>query len=221
MITKIKKLPEPVGISAEAIKIENLFRAYPDEVQLFKQNETGAVISLLYGDAIIYGNIEADEVKQFLSFSGVKSVFCSSDNMKLLFPEYKSANVLICEKPIHTNTKNMFCDTLSSKEIFDILSPHFPLPSYEHFATDYCRRLNHGLIKVFAKKNLCVALTLESDNCRLLSGIVSNKKGMGGALLLQAINGDKPVLCVCRDELLPFYKQYGFKELCKAGYWRK
>ena len=149
------------------------------------------------------------------------SVFSNSENMKTVFGRFEEVNVLILKKPPRI-CGNTFSDSLSSREAYDILNVEgFSLPPYEYFATDYCRRLNRGLIKVFAKKGMCAAITLEGDKYRLLAGIVSHKKGLGGALLTRAVTGDKPVLCVAKDTLLPFYTKYGFEPLYRAGQWRK
>lgn len=224
MINRVTTLPRRDGPFAERIKLENLFCAYADEIQLFVQTKTGAVISLLGGDAIISGKAETGELKQFLSFLRPASIFSDADNLTALYGEngFEQVNVLICEKPAAPVGNNTFLYDFSSKEAYDLLNDGgFGLPPYEYFAIDYCRRKNTGLIKVFGKRGECIALTIEGDKYRLLSGIVSNKKGSGGALLLSAVGGDKPVLTVCRDELLPFYGKFGFKPLYKAGYWRK
>lgn len=221
MINKIDTLPKADKPSAEMIKTQNMFAAYKDESQLFFQSDTGTLIFLLNKDAIIYGGTADDEIKKFLAFLRPASVFSSSNNLKTLFGDFEEVNVLILDKPVSTKT-GLFENELSSREIYDILCvDEFDLPPYEYFATDYCRRLNRGLIKVFSKRGVCAAITLESENYRLLSGIVSKQKGLGGALLIAAVSGEKPVLTVCRDELVPFYIKYGFKPLYKAGYWRK
>lgn len=224
MINRVSTLPRQDGPFAERIKLENLFRAYKDEIQLFAQARTGAVISLLNGDAIVSGKAETEELRQFLSFLRPNSVFSAADNLTALYGEdgFERVNVLISEKRAVPNGNNTFSYDFSSKEAYDLLSDGgFSLPPYEYFATDYCRRKNMGLMKVSGKRGECIALTLEGDEYRLLSGIVSKKSGSGGALLLSAVGGDKPVLAVCRDELLPFYGKFGFKPIYKAGYWRK
>lgn len=223
MINKLKTLPAFNVPAAEIIKIENLYSAYGDEAQLFIQNETGAILLLLDGGVIIHGDINATEVKQFLSFINPVSVFSSADNLKAIYGSgnFEEVNTIICEKPSFAPAGAFTYDP-KSREIYDILSvDEFNLPPYEYFATDYCLRKNRGLIKVFAKSNTCAAITLESEKYRLLGGIATKQKGLGGALLLAAVNGNKPVLAVCRDELLPFYTKFGFKPLYKSGYWRK
>lgn len=224
MINRVNTLPRRDGPFAETVKLENLFYAYKDEIQLFVQTKTGAVISLLSGDAIISGKAEAEELKQFLSFLRPRSVFSAADNLTALYGAdgFEQVNVLMREKPAEPVGNNTFLYDFSSKEAYDLLNDGgFGLPPYEYFATDYCRRKNMGLIKIFGKRGECIAVTLEGDEHRLLSGIVSKTKGSGGALLLSAIGGEKPVLTVCRDELLPFYGKFGFTPLYKAGYWRK
>ena len=223
MISKTKELPEVLKPSAEVVKLKNMAAAYPDEIKLFKEANTGAFISILGSDAIITGEIDADEVKRFLLFSGAKSVFSTADNLAALFGNgnFEAVNVVIREncKPGGSNT---FTYDFLSREAYSLLKDGgFTLPEYEYFATDYCRRKNKGLLKVFGKKDSCIALTLEGEKYRLLSGIVSNVNGLGGALLLTAVSGEKSGIAVCRDELLPFYIKYGFKPLYKAGYWRK
>ncbi|MBR6902414.1 MAG: hypothetical protein IKN39_00820 [Clostridia bacterium] len=222
MINRIHSLPLLDELSAEAVKIENMFTAYPKDSKLFIQAETNAVIYLIGSDAVIYGKSDTEELKQFLSFLRPNSVFTSADNLRLLFDNFEEVNVLICKNPPKNTWSNMFSYDFSSREAYDLLSiDEFSLPDYEYFATDYCRRKNRGLIKVYGKKDACIAITLECENFRLLNGIVSKQKGLGGALLLAAISGDKPILAVCRDELIPFYNKYGFTPVYKAGYWRK
>ena len=223
MINKISVLHEFDFPLAEAVKMKNLYCAYGDGIQLFCQAETGAVISLLDGGVIICGKINAAEVKSFLSFIKPVSVFSSADDLVELYGKsgFCELNVIILKKPARIPSAGYIND-IKSQEIFDILSSGgFELPPYEYFATDYCRRKNMGLLKVFAKKDTCAAITLEDEKYRLLEGIVSNKKGAGGALLTAATSGLKPVLAVCRDELLPFYYKFGFEPLYKAGVWRK
>ena len=221
MINRIYDLPETDKPSAEWIKIENLFRAYPDISQLFMQADTGAVIFSLGKDVIISGKPNSEELIKFLLFLKPDSVFSSADNLSSLYSNHSKVNVLICRKCPKTST-NTFNYDFSSNQAYELLNiDEFDLPPYEHFAADYCRRKNHGLIKVFGKADSCIAITLESENYRLLSGIASKQKGSGGALLLAATSGNTPVLTVCRDELVPFYTKYGFTYLYKAGYWRK
>ncbi|MBR4909774.1 MAG: GNAT family N-acetyltransferase [Clostridia bacterium] len=223
MINKTDSLPLFDTPSAEAIKTENLFYAYKDQLRLFSQDTTGAVIALLDGNAIISGTIKPDEAKSFLRFTGAKSVFSTSDNLCKLYGEngYEKLNVLVLWRPPLLAPGN-FGDDLSSRDIYGILNvPEFNLPPYEYFATDYCLRKNHGLIKVFARRDICAAITLEGEKYRLLAGIVSRQKGRGGALLQAAVCGKKPVLAVCRDELIPFYAKFGFEPLYTAGLWRK
>ena len=221
MINRIYQIPEWDKPSAEMIKIQNLFETYPNEAQLFIQNESGALIFLLDFDAVICGDIKVQEVKPFLNFLRPKSVFSSADNLKRLFVDFEEVNVLINKSPSLKTGIDTFSDRLSSREAFDILSvDEFDLPNYEHFATDYCRRLNHEKIKVFAKRDKCIAITLETEKYRMIGGIASRQKGLGGALLIAASKGEKSVLCVAKDELLPFYERFGFEPLYKAGYWR-
>lgn len=223
MINRIKELPEISKPSAEVIKLKNMAAAYPDEIQLFAQTDSGAVLSLLGKDVIIAGDINAQEVKQFLNFLKPESVFSSADNLAAVFGEgaFECVNTLI-KKGGKITAGNMFSYDFSSDEAYALLKEGgFLLPEYEYFATDYCRRKNRGLLRVFGKKETCIALTLQDKEYRLVSGIVSKAKGLGGALLLAAAGGNRDVLAVCRDELLPFYTKYGFEPLYKAGYWRK
>lgn len=223
MINNTDSLPRFHTPSAEAIKAQNLFGAYKEQMRLFSQDTTGAAITFLDGNAIILGTVEPREAKSFLRFIRAKSVFSAADNLTALYGEngYEKLNVLILRHPPQM-APGSFGDDLSSREIYEILNvPEFTLPPYEYFATDYCRRKNHGLIKVFAKRDICAAITIESENYRLIEGIVSRQKGRGGALLQAAVCGRKPVLTVCRNGLIPFYTKFGFEPLYTAGLWRK
>ena len=223
MINKIKELPKNNLPLAETIKMNNMAAAYPQDIHLFACTDTNAYISLLGGDMIISGKINAQEVKEFISFLRPSSVFSNEENLTALFGEnaFEKVNVVM-RKNCFLGKSNMFSYDFSSKEAYELLKTGgFSLPQYEYFATDYCLRKNRGLIRVFGKKDTCIAITVEDERYRLLSGIVSKQKGQGGSLLLAAISGEKSVLAVCRDELLSFYKKYGFEPLYKAGYWRK
>ena len=62
MINRIHSLPLLDELSAEAVKIENMFTAYPKDSKLFIQAETNAVIYLIGSDAVIYGKSDTEEL---------------------------------------------------------------------------------------------------------------------------------------------------------------
>ena len=113
-------------------------------------------------------------------------------------------------------------DSLSSKEIYDILNVKgFSLPEYPYFAVDFCRRLNRGLASCFAIKNKCAAVSFHTGDYAILNGIVSREKGFGTVALgaiLQKNYGRKLLVC-CEEKLIGFYEKNGFQKRYKAGYW--
>lgn len=223
MIKLIKNLPQIFEPKAELIKINCNFQIYKEEALFWAQDGDKALISMLDGNMVIYNkNAEMLELGEFIEVISPASVFSDAKTLQSLFGE---AFHTVC---VVASSDKFECegisDRLSSDEIYTLLSVDgLTLPDYQYFAPDFCRRLNRGGLKYFAKKGECAAVTLTDGKYTLLNGIASHKKGGGSAALRGALSGVEGgyALAVCERELLPFYLKNNFKHIYDAGYRRK
>lgn len=216
---EIPKIALPL---AEAVKINCTYNSYKDIAMFWVQNQNIAVISMLDGNMTIYNNgADTEELREFINVISPLSVFSDADTLTALFKnDFHSVSVMKSEQRFECDIQS---DNLNSSEIYKLLDVDgLELPPYEHFAVDFCHRLNHGQLKYFALKDRCAALAVSDGQAVLLNGIASHQKGMGSL----ALNGllsqyDITALAVCEKELVPFYLKNNFKHVYDAGYWRK
>lgn len=216
---EIPKIALPL---AEVVKINCTYNSYKDIAMFWVQNQNIAVISMLDGNMTIYNNgADTEELREFINVISPLSVFSDADTLTALFKnDFHSVSVMKSEQRFECDIQS---DNLNSSEIYKLLDVDgLELPPYEHFAVDFCHRLNHGQLKYFALKNRCAALAVSDGQAVLLNGIASHQRGMGSL----ALNGllsqyDITVLAVCEKELVPFYLKNNFEHIYDAGYWRK
>lgn len=221
MIRLVKCLPRLYAPRAELIKLNCISLVYPDSALFWVQNETQALIGMLDTDMIIY-NIAADfkELKSFVNMISPRTVFSDSNTLTKLFGDsFERVCVMRCDSEFDCETPS---DTLSSDRLYALLDVEgIELPPYEHFAPDFCRRLNHGWLKYFALPD-AAAIAVTDTKYALLNGIASRKKGMGSIALHGVLSQLRlPSLAVCRENVTLFYLKNGFKNEYYAGYWRK
>ncbi len=208
---------------AEAVKINCLYASYRDIALFWVQNGGDAVISMLDGNMTIY-NRSADiaELREFIRVIAPSSVFSDSDTLTSLFGD--DFHKVCVMKSEHLFKSDLQSDRLTSDQIYELLNVDgLTLPDYEHFAVDFCHRLNHGGLKYFSLKNTCAAIALFDLHCALINGIASHKKGMGSAALRGVLSSvdTKTALAVCEHHIKPFYIKNHFYHSYDAGYWRK
>lgn len=222
MICLVKEIPKLSLPLAEVVKINCNYSSYSNFALFWVQNDTDAVISMLDGNMVVYNrNADIEELREFINVISPQSVFSDANTMNKLFKDkfhkvcvMQSEDNFICDRQSHT---------LSSDEIYRLLDiKGLEMPPYEHFAVDFCHRLNHGALKYFAIKDLCAAIGISDGHTVLVNGIASHQKGMGtlalGGLLSQY---NVPALAVCEKQIMPFYLKNNFSLAYTAGYWRK
>ncbi len=224
MIKLINSLPKSAITTVELFKIRSFFEAYPSEVLLWEQDFTGTLIAMLDGNMVIYAPRGADdELREFIGIISPASVFSSREIVSdILPPPYEAANVLRLDGFLAGEA--MAGDLLKSDEIYGLLSVDgLDLPPYEHFAPDFCFRLNHGLLECFALKKKCAAIALKCGNAALINGIASHEKGFGSIALREIIKkaGKPNVFACCDPKIQEFYKKNGFSFMYEAAYWKK
>ncbi len=222
MISLTNEIPKINLPLAEVVKINCTYNSYRDIALFWVQDKKQAVISMLDGNMVIYNNCaDIDELREFISVISPVSVFSNTDTLTALFDN------AFHEVYVMKSNYNFNCDiqseTLNSSEIYKLLNiDGLELPPYEHFAVDFCHRLNHGYLKYFALKTTCAAIGISDGQAVLINGIASHQKGMGRI----ALNGllsqyNCPAIAVCEKETMPFYLKNNFKYAYTAGYWRK
>ena len=222
MIKLIDTLPPLEAARLELVRIKCTFEAYPDLALFWAQDGTRALLCMLDGNMVIYNNgADIGELKTFINMISPSSVFSDADTLSALFGrEFERVQV--------SGRQAAGCfapsDKPTSRDIYDILNTEgLELPDFEHFAVDYCHRINHGLADCFYLKDMCAAISFKTDGFCILNGIVSRKKGMGKIALeaIMELNRGRYMLCCHRDTVKDFYAKGGFSPLYTAGYWRK
>lgn len=222
MICLVNEIPKISLPLAEVVKINCTYNSYKDVAMFWVQNENNATISMLDGNMTIYNNgADFDELREFIRIISPMSVFSDADTLTALFGE--NFHRVCVMKSEHRFECDVESDSLGSGEIYKLLDVDgLQLPLYEHFAVDFCHRLNHGHLKYFALKEKCVAVGICDGQAVLVNGIASHQKGMGslalGGLLSQY---NFTALAVCEKEIAPFYLKNKFSIAYNVGYWRK
>lgn len=223
MISLTNEISEIKKCAAEAVKINCTYRLYNDIALFWTQNSNKAIISMLDGNMTIYNNgngADIDELRQFIKAVSPISVFSDCDTMTRLFGQ--GIHRVCVMKSEHRYQSEILSDRLSSGEIYKLLDTDgLKLPPYEHFAVDFCYRLNHGQLKYFALKDKCAAVTICDGQTLLLNGIASHQKGMGTVALKGVLSqSNLPCLAVCEAQIKPFYEKNNFCHIYDAAYRR-
>ncbi len=222
MIRLTNEIPKISLPLAEVIKINCTYDLYKDIALFWIQDNHRTIISMLDGNMTIYNNdADIDELREFIGVISPLSVFSDADTLTALFGD--SFHRVCVMKSEHQFECDIPSDTLNSSEIYKLLDIEgLELPVFEHFAVDFCYRLNHGQLKYFALKDRCAAITICDGQAVLLNGIASHQKGMGTRALSGVLSGcDMPCLAVCEKTVKPFYLKNNFSHCYDAGYWRK
>ncbi len=222
MICLVNKIPKIAFPLAEVVKINCIYNLYKDIALFWTQDCDHSVISMLDGNMTIYNNdADIDELREFIGVISPLSVFSDADTLTALFGDnFHRVYVVKSEQRFECDIPS---DVLNSNEIYKLLDTDgLELPPYEHFAVDFCYRLNHGQLKYFALKDRCAAVSICDGQAVLLNGIASHQKGMGTLALCGVLSEfDMPCLAVCEKAIMPFYLKNNFSLCYDAGYWRK
>ncbi len=222
MISLVKEIPKFNLPLAEVVKINCTYESYKDIALFWVQDKTRAVISMLDSNMVIYNaNADMDELREFIAIISPLSVFSDANTLTALFGD--SFHRVCVMKSEHRFECDIKSDALNSSEIYKLLDTYgLELPPYEHFAVDFCHRLNHGRLKYYAQKNKCAAVGICDGQAVVVNGIASHKKGMGTQALAGLLSQyDLPCIAVCEENIKPFYLENNFSHVYDAGYWRK
>lgn len=220
MIKSLKVLPDVFGENPESVKFLGNYDVYRNSAKFYTDLKGSFALCILDLNAVICGEPENyEELNEFLKMSGVKSVFSGSYILKGL--EFKNAKIVSVYKKSADLSASLESDGFKSDEVYEmLLKGGFPLPEFEYFAVDYCRRKNNKNAFVFGKRNEFLSLGLKHKNVCLINGVVSFKKGGGRKALkgLEAVSGCEKILACCTEENEGFYEKCGFKKIGNAVY---
>lgn len=222
MISLTNEIPKINLPLAEVVKINCTYQSYKDIALFWVQDQNKAVISMLDGNMVIYNHsAHIDELYEFIKVISPLSVFSDADTLTQIFN--KNFHKVSVMKSAQHFKCDILPDTVNSKEIYELLDVKgLNLPFYEHFAVDFCYRLNHGQLKYFALKDKCAAIGICDGQAVLVNGIASHKKGMGSIALKGLLSQYSiTALAVCEKKIMPFYLKNNFSHSYDAGYWRK
>ncbi len=222
MISLATSLPALLSNCVEAIKINCTYNSYRDIALFWTQDKNRAVISMLDGNMVILNNsANIEELREFIGVISPASVFSDANTLQQLF-NGKFHRVYVM-KSEYNFTCNVSSQSVNSSEIYKLLNVRgLELPPYEHFAVDFCHRLNHGKLKFFALKENCAAIGIFDGQAVLVNGIASHKKGMGTVALCGLLSQYNALaFAVCEQGVMQFYLKNNFSHIYDAGYWRK
>lgn len=220
MIAITNFIPPVKEPRAEWVRLRNIFECYRDEALFWVQNEGETYICLLDGDMTILNlSSDTDELFNFLRVISPASVFSDKNTIKALGITEATESFVMSN--ISRNHQKIDFDIPNSRSVFEMFKEAgLSLPSYEFFAVDFCRRINHGFADCFFMDNECAAYSIHTGEFALIQGLASLKKG-GGSLALKKIlqkNSGRTVLACCSADLCGFYEKNGFTMLYETAY---
>ena len=223
MISLNYELPNSLPITPSAIRILSLYESYGcnyDFLRFYKQEINGdvtAIISIMDNNATLclINDHDTDEIIQFLSAIGAKTVFCEKE---ITLEKLEQGSIMLFDNIEITNhSKN----EVKLSNVYDVMSTCFTMPDFNAWYPDISHRIRHGGAVAVEKEYGC-AIALKSSIGALISGICvkknSRNKGHGSVILQGLINtcgSNKIFALVEKDGPKQFYKNNGFYEIGK------
>ena len=158
---------------------------------------------------------DTDEIIQFLSAIGAKTVFCEKE---ITLEKLEQGSIMLFDNIEITNhSKN----EVKLSNVYDVMSTCFTMPDFSAWYPDISHRIRHGGAVAVEKEYGC-AIALKSSIGALISGICvkenSRNKGHGSVILQGLINtcgSNKIFALVEKNGPKQFYKNNGFFEIGK------
>ena len=223
MISLNYELPNSLPVTPSAIRIISLYESYGakyDFLRFYKQEIDGditAIISIMDNNATLclINDHDTDEIIQFLSAIGAKTVFCEKE---ITLEKLEQGSIMLFDNIEITNhSKN----EVKLSNVYDVMSTCFTMPDFSAWYPDISHRIRHGGAVAVEKEYGC-AIALKSSIGALISGICvkenSRNKGHGSVILQGLINtcgSNKIFALVEKDGPKQFYKNNGFFEIGK------
>lgn len=201
------------------IKIASSINAYGLQKPFlfaWKQGET--LICRIDGNMTLYGeNFDSEEIRSFISAVGAKTLTCSVAAAEMLCYEYKTYNVLRSDKGMSVPMDF----SPSTDEVYRLLREgedgDIALPERTAFIADLSHRLRHGTALAGTYKSAVCVVPFIAEGGALICGVATEKGARGSGFAGMCVAGTvnklaRPTFTICTDELVPFYKKFGFTE---------
>ena len=223
MISLNYELLNSLPVTPSSIRILSLYESYGcnyDFLRFYKQEIDGditAIISIMDNNATLclINDHDTDEIIQFLSAIGAKTVFCEKE---IALEKLEQGSIMLFDNIEITNRS---LNEVRLKNVYDIMSTCFTMPHFNSWYPDISHRIRHGGAVAVEKEYGC-AIALKSSIGALISGICvkenSRNKGHGSVILQGLINtcgSNKIFALVEKDGPKQFYKNNGFFEIGK------
>lgn len=220
MIKLISRFEEENIQNPNYIKIAASLKAYGTARSFCTAwRQEGAVLCLTDGNMTLYGqNFDTEETKSFLSAVGAKTLCCDADAAEKLGYKYSAYNVMRSDRGFGGIAAE-FNPPLDT--VFSLLSEGddgvVTLPSREAFIADLSHRQRHGTaLSCVYKSAVCVVPYITAGGA-LICGVATEKSARGSGfagMCIRAVTGKlcRPTFVICTDELMPFYKSFGFEK---------
>ncbi len=212
---ELKSLPK-TGVEAQ--KIRSLLLSYGTKYDFCRFfTSKNAVLALLNREFIIsdFGEVDFEELSEFLNFSGFSEIFCSGklgcSLENYLSVERKSVNLM----RFSGTAKKADLEIISPNDAFKIIKTGFDV-EFEPWYLDMSHRIRHGVSRIYGLCGSALAVQYNLNGEALISQVVTlpEKRGHGNASrLISAVCGElskSKVFVLCENELVDFYKKNGF-----------
>lgn len=212
---ELKSLPK-TGVEAQ--KIRSLLLSYGTEYDFCRFfTSKNAVLAMFNGDFIIsdFGEVDFEELAEFLNFSGFSEIFCSEklgcSLEKCLSVERKSVNLM----RFSGTARKADIEILSPSDAFKIIKSGFDI-EFEPWYLDMSHRIRHGVSRLYGLCGSALAVQYNLNGEALISQVATlpEKRGHGNASrLISAVCGElseSKVFVLCENELVDFYKKNEF-----------
>ena len=221
-------------------RIKTYYNCYSTDYDFVKfwaqYDENGkitAAVSRVDGDATLCAeNADTDELKEFFSLVGYRTIQCSESVAECLNDKYQWGYVVQCKKASEYKNIELKKD-FEPKEIYDIIKPEnlTGVGDYLPWLSDTVYRLNRnaasGAVAQLDGKNAgCAMVLFRTDRAALLGAVATKPefrgRGVARSLVLglakkELENGRRvELLCKC-GTIVEFYKSIGFEV---TGKWR-
>lgn len=221
MIKLTDKMPVGEGILFDKIRAESAAYAGFPSALFYKSGD--AALSLIDSNLTVAGDMDAEELNEFIRFTGALTLTCPTTLAEKL--GVKNEEFLVLKAPAYGKTVRTVC--AEAKEVYTLLKNgedgDIDLPDYESFLLDYSLRVRRGVgFGVVVGGAVCVAAAVSGKSV-IISGVANEKGARGKGFALQSVLkmrmhfGDKDCFCFCREPLLPFYAKCGFKVFGKIS----
>lgn len=212
---ELKGLPE-TGVEAQ--KIRSLLLSYGTKYDFCRFfTSKNAVLAMLNGDFIIsdFGEVDFEELAEFLNFSGFSEIFCSEKLgcalENYLSVERKSVNLM----RFSGVARKADIKVLSPSDAFKIIKTGFDI-EFEPWYLDMSHRIRHGISQLYGLCGSALAVQYNLNGEALISQVATlpEKRSYGNASrLISAVCGElseSKVFALCENKLVEFYKKNGF-----------